>query len=157
MRVSGRKPFRFEKMSLKVEGFEERVWTWLATYDFQGSPSYVLDQKLKALKWDLKRLNEQVVGNPNWRKNRCFLGMKELDRREESRWLVGEERQRYSVKGRVGEISVDGGDCFVPELKERDKCIKSFHRVANFNRRNNFITLLEIDEVTYEDPHDIGT
>lgn len=41
----------------------DRVRLWWASYSFQGSHSFVLAQKLKALKVDLKLWNEQVFRN----------------------------------------------------------------------------------------------
>jgi hypothetical protein len=35
----------------------------VVSYNFQGSPSFVLAQKLKALKVDIIRWNKQVFGN----------------------------------------------------------------------------------------------
>jgi hypothetical protein len=35
----------------------ERVRLWWTSYHFQGSPSFIFSQKLKALKIDLKRWN----------------------------------------------------------------------------------------------------
>lgn len=46
--------FKFENMWLKVEGFVERVQQWWTRQCFVGSPRFVLAQKLKALKVDLK-------------------------------------------------------------------------------------------------------
>jgi hypothetical protein len=42
--------FKFENMWLKSEGFVDRVRLWWSTYHCQGSPSYILVCKLKALK-----------------------------------------------------------------------------------------------------------
>lgn len=52
-------------MWLKEDGFVDRVRLWWSSYSFQGSPSFVLAQKLKAkaFKVDLKLWNEQVFGN----------------------------------------------------------------------------------------------
>jgi hypothetical protein len=50
----GKRPFKFENMSLKVECFVDRVRQWWYSYQFQGSPSFILANKLKALKADLK-------------------------------------------------------------------------------------------------------
>jgi hypothetical protein len=54
----GKRPFKFENMWLKDEGFVDKVRPWWASYTFQGSPSFVLAKKLKALKVDLKLWNE---------------------------------------------------------------------------------------------------
>jgi hypothetical protein len=42
------------RMWLKFGGFVDWVRQWLTAYCFQGSPSFVLARKLKALKDDLK-------------------------------------------------------------------------------------------------------
>ena len=51
----GRRPFRFENMWLKAEGLLERVRNWWDSYHFFGNASFVLANKLKALKGDLKK------------------------------------------------------------------------------------------------------
>ena len=38
----GRRPFRFENMWLKDEGFVEIVRSWWESYHFQGAPSFAL-------------------------------------------------------------------------------------------------------------------
>jgi hypothetical protein len=55
-------------MWLKAEGFVERVRLWWTSYHFQGFPSFIFSIKLKALKNDLKRSNEQEFGNVALRK-----------------------------------------------------------------------------------------
>jgi hypothetical protein len=50
-------------MWLKADGFKERVQRWWESYIFQGTPSYIVACKLKALKMDLKKWNEEVFGN----------------------------------------------------------------------------------------------
>jgi hypothetical protein len=45
----GRKSFKFENMWLKEEGFVERVRGWWASYNFQGTPSFIFAKKLRAL------------------------------------------------------------------------------------------------------------
>jgi hypothetical protein len=42
----GSRPFKFENMWLKAEGFVDRVRLWWASYRFQGSPSFIFSQKL---------------------------------------------------------------------------------------------------------------
>ena len=41
-------------MWLKMEGFVEKFQGWWNSYTFDGTPSFVLASKLKALKEDLK-------------------------------------------------------------------------------------------------------
>ena len=59
----GRDAFKFKNMWLKVEGFVEKVQQWWTSYCFTGSPSFVLAQKLKTLKEDLKKWNKEVFGD----------------------------------------------------------------------------------------------
>jgi hypothetical protein len=54
----GVRPFKFENMRLKADGFVDLVRQWWSSYSFQGTPSYILTQKLKALKADLKKWKE---------------------------------------------------------------------------------------------------
>jgi hypothetical protein len=42
---------------------EYNIRKWWDSYSFQGSPSFVLARKLKTLKLDLKKWNEEVFGN----------------------------------------------------------------------------------------------
>ncbi|XP_023904183.1 uncharacterized protein LOC112015948 [Quercus suber] len=59
----GRRPFRFENMWLKDEGFVETVQSWWESYNVLGAPSFVLPNKLKLLKTNLKKWNVEVFGN----------------------------------------------------------------------------------------------
>lgn len=59
----GKRPFRFENMWLKVAGFLDLVREWWESFDFLGSPSFVLDCKLKALRAKLKVWNKEVFGD----------------------------------------------------------------------------------------------
>jgi hypothetical protein len=56
--LRGKRPFKFENIWLQEDGFVERVRLWWESYSFQGSPSFVLAHKLKALKVDLKSWNK---------------------------------------------------------------------------------------------------
>ncbi|KAG6631925.1 hypothetical protein CIPAW_13G122500 [Carya illinoinensis] len=68
----GKRPFKFENMWLKKEGFVDLVRNWWNSYVFEGNPSKVLAGKLKALKKNLKTWNEQEFGEITNQKN-CLL------------------------------------------------------------------------------------
>jgi len=87
------RPFKFENMWLKAEGFVERVRLWWTSYHFQGSPSFIFSQKLKALKI-LKRWNEKEFGNVEVHKNMLMEDLCALDRLEEQHGLAPEEKIR---------------------------------------------------------------
>jgi hypothetical protein len=138
----GSRPFKFENMWLKAEGFVDRVHLWWVSYRFQGSPSFIFSQKLKALKNDLKRWNEQEFGNVEIRKKMHMEELSALDRLEEQRGLTPEEKVRKCVVIRDLENYEDISwrqKSRVFWLKDGDKCSKFFHRVTNSNRRSNSI------------------
>jgi hypothetical protein len=66
-------------MWLKSEGFVEQVKPWWMPYSFQRSPSYILACKLKALKADLKKWNEEIFGNVGKKKKDLMDGIRGLD------------------------------------------------------------------------------
>jgi hypothetical protein len=66
--------FKFENMWLQHEGFVDKVKGWWQSYQFVGDPSNVLARKLKALKGELRRWNNEVFGHvEKKKKNRIFL------------------------------------------------------------------------------------
>jgi hypothetical protein len=147
----GKRPFRFENMWLKKEGFGALVKQWWDSYHFQGSPSFVFACKIKALKMDLKRWNEENFGNIDSNKSKLLNDLRGFDAIEEFRALGSEE---LAMKG---EVSRELDSCLLMEevswrqksrilwLKEGDKCTKYFHSMANSRRRYNSIDSLMID------------
>jgi len=136
---------------LKAEGFVDRVRLWWESYRFQGSPSFIFSQKLKALKIDLKRWNDQEFGNVEFRKKMHMEELCALDSLEEQRGLTPEEKARKSGVIRDLENSILQEEISWRQksralwLKEGDKCTKFFHRVANSNRRCNSIESLSVN------------
>jgi ribosomal protein S8 len=84
-------------MWLQEEGFMDRVRLWWASYTFQGSPSFVLAQKLKALKVNLKLWNEQVFENVDSIKKSSSRRFAHADRLEEERGLDSKELLKKSL------------------------------------------------------------
>jgi len=78
-------------MWLMADGFVGLVKHWWDSCSFQGTPSYVLACKLKALKQDLKKWNEEVFGNVERNKRKLFEELQAFDTIEGSRTLVEEE------------------------------------------------------------------
>jgi hypothetical protein len=72
----------------------DQVKIWWKSYNFQGSPSFVLARKLRALKMDLKKWNEEIFGNVGKRKKELVDGIRELEIIAEGRLLIEEERKR---------------------------------------------------------------
>uniref|UniRef100_A0A2N9GXK7 Reverse transcriptase domain-containing protein n=1 Tax=Fagus sylvatica TaxID=28930 RepID=A0A2N9GXK7_FAGSY len=158
----GRRPFRFENMWLKADGFKERVKEWWASYIFYGTPSYIMACKLKALKVDLKKWNEEVFGNVGVKRNKLMSELEELDAVADLRQLTGEESQKKA------QIVVDLERTSLLEeiswrqksralwLREGDKNTKFFHRLANSHRRYNSISSLSINGVLSSDSEAIS-
>ena len=67
--VRGPTPFRFENMWLKTEGFKSLIDGWWKRFDVRGASSFVVAEKLKALKIKLKGWNKEVFGRVETRKN----------------------------------------------------------------------------------------
>jgi hypothetical protein len=74
-------------MWLKSEGFVDKVKSWWGLYLFGGLPSFVLANKLKSLKRDLKKWNEEVFGDIGRKKKELLEGIQELDAMAETRGL----------------------------------------------------------------------
>ena len=58
---TGKNPFGFENMWLRVEGFMDKVKEWWQSYNYRGNPSFVIAKKLQALKYDLKMWNKKSI------------------------------------------------------------------------------------------------
>jgi hypothetical protein len=72
----------------------ERVRNWWDSYHFFGNASFVLANKLKALKGDLKKWNEDEFGHVTMKKNMLMADLRELDLEEESRPLSAVEKSK---------------------------------------------------------------
>uniref|UniRef100_A0A2N9ETM1 Reverse transcriptase domain-containing protein n=1 Tax=Fagus sylvatica TaxID=28930 RepID=A0A2N9ETM1_FAGSY len=79
-------------MWLKVKGFKVKVKLWWDLYQFSGTPSYILDNKLKARKLDLKKWNESKFRNISTDKKKLVNDMLELDLVVDRRPLVAKEK-----------------------------------------------------------------
>jgi hypothetical protein len=91
--MAGRKrAFKFENMWLKDPDFVNKVCGWWFSYTFNGTPSYVLSQKLKALKGDLKLWNKQVFGDVGLKRQQLECDLQFFDEKEGTSFLTSEER-----------------------------------------------------------------
>ena len=103
----GRRPFRFENIWLKDEGFVKRVRSWWESYNVLGAPSFVLANKLKLLKNDLKKWNVEVFGNVEDRVRKLWQELSDLEKIEDSRALLEEERLELErVQGELEKVTL---------------------------------------------------
>jgi hypothetical protein len=137
--IRGKRPFKFENMWLKHNGFVERVRAWWSSYIFSGTPSFILSLKLKALKADIKRWNELEFGNVGVLCIKKAEELKALDGLEDERGLGEKEKERKRVIFRELEVTLLQEEISWRQksriclLKEGDKCTKFFHLIANSN------------------------
>lgn len=119
-----------------------------------GNPSFIMANKLKALKVDLKKWNETVFGHITIQKNQMWAVLSELEVLEESRSQSDEEKGRK-------ELTLIGLEKLILMeeiswrqksralwLKKGDKNSKFFHRIANSHRNTNTIDKLNINGIT---------
>ena len=60
--VRGPLPFRFENMWIRDESFKDLIKDWWQNMRFNGTRSYIILEKLKALKSRIKIWNREVFG-----------------------------------------------------------------------------------------------
>ena len=70
----------------------DRMRCWWESYHFQGTSSFVLANKLKMLKIDLKKWNVEVFGNVEEHGKQLWKDLGYLENIEESCGLTVEER-----------------------------------------------------------------
>ena len=128
----GPSPFRFENMWLEVEGFKELIRDWWWSFEFRGTYSYVLMEKIKAPKVKLKAWNKGVFGNVDDQKKSAREREERMVAIEDfKKWVIMEE---ISWRQKSREIW----------LKEGDRNIGLFHKMANSCRKRNNIDRIHI-------------
>jgi exonuclease III len=157
----GKKYFKFENMWLKYEGFVDKVKSWWDSYTYEGLPSFVLANKLKSLKLDLKKWNEEVFGDIGRKKRELLEGIQEMDVLAENRGLLEEEKMKKEDMARELESTLLCEEIHWRQksralwLKEGDSNTRYFHKMANSHRRCNRVETLRIEGVLSNDPNEV--
>ncbi|XP_059639630.1 uncharacterized protein LOC132282004 [Cornus florida] len=144
-------PFRFENMWLRTEGFMERVRSLWESYVVSGSPTFSLASKLRRLKEDLKKWSRDDFENLEWRKNRAFDEIANINRKEgEGSINEGLVQRRVECQVEIAEIALLEEISWRQKskalwLREGDRNTKFFHRLANAHRRGNHIERITVD------------
>ena len=115
----------------------DKVRGWWSSYQFQGTPSFILAKKLRALKGDIKTWNKTVFGNIGVQIKERVDELKALELVVEERGLSEEEKVRKSMLCRDLEKALLQEEISwrqksrIKWFKEGDKCTKFFHSMAN--------------------------
>ena len=148
-------------MWLKYEGFKEILKGWWQNLQFYGSFSFILSTKLKALKAILKTWNREVFGKVETNKKDALHRVTFWDDLDKERGLDLEE-----VKERA-KAKVDFKSWALLEeiswrqksretwLKEGDRNMEFFHRMANAHRRRNCFKSISINSRKLDKEADI--
>ncbi|KAJ9687104.1 hypothetical protein PVL29_015810 [Vitis rotundifolia] len=86
-------PFKFENTWLKEEGFKEVLRQWWEGIQVSGSASFILTEKLKALKPILRSWNKEVFGQIDSNKQNAWNLIDNWDKEERVRSLSLEEEE----------------------------------------------------------------
>ena len=149
----GPSPFRFENMWLKVDGFKDLLRDWWQEGVRGGRASFRMAAKMKVLKEKIKAWNRDVFGRLEvnkssalqqiefWDRVECDRGLskREMDLKNEAKetfkkWVLLEETHWRQVSRELW-------------LREGDKNIGYFHKMANAHWRNNFLDRIKINGV----------
>ena len=126
-----------------------------------GLPSFILAQKLRALKADLKKWNREEFDDLALRKKILLTDLMGLDAREESLGLSDEDHlRRIQLKGEIEHLASLEEISWRQKsralyVKEGDNNTRFFHRLANTHRNANYIKKIEVDGVLYEDEAEV--
>ncbi|RVW91339.1 hypothetical protein CK203_035398 [Vitis vinifera] len=158
---SGKSPFRFENMWLKIDGFKDLVRSWWNGYSVEGYSSHYIAEKLKALKKDLKIWNKEVVGNFSSNRVEAFTRLQCWEAKEkeyplnprdmEAKNLALEDYKKWDL---LEETSWRQKSRKI-WLREGDKNTKYFHKMANARARRNFLSKIRVNGVTLSSIEDI--
>ena len=90
--IRGKSYFKFENMWLRHKAFTGNVRQWWGSYDFQGSPSFILASKLKVLKEDIKKWNRESFGDVHIKKLELMKELQVLESKENQWLFTGDDR-----------------------------------------------------------------
>jgi hypothetical protein len=137
------------------------VQGWWSSYSYSGTPSFVLAQKLRALKGDLKEWNKLVYGDVGIKRQQLECELQAYDDKESLTSLSPEEHILRKVCKAELESVVHLEEVLWRQksrilwLKEGDNNTKFFRKMANSHRRYNYMDKVEVDSVVFEEESEI--
>ncbi|XP_068504674.1 uncharacterized protein [Phaseolus vulgaris] len=107
----GSRPFRSLDVWQKDSRFKDFVRLKWDNFDVQGSGIYVLKEKLKKLKIELKIWNKEVFGDVNLASEELQMRIDELDTRDDDNGLEESEREERRSRNELHGLFVEGRWC----------------------------------------------
>nr|XP_016443887.1 PREDICTED: uncharacterized protein LOC107769198 [Nicotiana tabacum] len=153
--------FKFENMWLQEVGFLDKIKEWWQNYSIEGTPDFVLSQKLRCLKKDITDWNRETYGKLETRKSKALDELMAIEQASENRLTTQAEKEKIlSLKMELLQIAKAEEVSWRQKsrclwLKEGDRNTKYFQRVANSCRRNNHIKKLMVGDEIIEDKDQI--
>ncbi|XP_057426056.1 uncharacterized protein LOC130719419 [Lotus japonicus] len=139
----------------RFPAFVKQSWEGI---HIDGWGAFVLKQKLKALKSNLKSWNHEVFGDLRKRRNDAVQRINDLDKKEEEGGLsVGDIEERKQLLHEFWSVLKLHESLLCQKarsrwLKEGDQNSKFFHSMINWRRRSNSMVGLMVDGVWEETP-----
>ncbi|CAL1355598.1 unnamed protein product [Linum trigynum] len=157
-----KRPWKFENMWLEDERLFKSAEVWFKAPVFGKGAVFLWSRRLIFLKRNIKIWNKETFGNVKVRIDNLLSGIKQLDDKEDCSNLQEVERaEREELKAELQNT------LNMQELSWRQKSRESwhqkgerntryFHRMANYRRKVNFISRIQIDGRYFEGKQALG-
>lgn len=157
----GPKPFRFFNAWLLHTGFSDFVRGKWEDYSVEGLGGYVLKEKLKFLKMDLKNWNKEVFGARDSKIEERKLNIFQLDIIDEVLGLDENEIILRNKERALLTMEIKKRDSLLWQkarskwVREGDANTSFFHKCINKRRKNNEMVGIRINGVWREEVEDV--
>ncbi|XP_028074762.1 uncharacterized protein LOC114277117 [Camellia sinensis] len=154
----GPKPFRFINVWTLHPSFSHLFTTCWKNSNFVGWVGFIIQQKLKYLKLELKKWNSEVFGNASSRLKATEDELHTLDITAMARdLLVSEKDIRREVRGEVWKLYRRVEWLWHQQFRlncslQGDKNTRYFHVITSTRQSRNMINSISLNGVSYEEP-----
>ncbi|XP_057425790.1 uncharacterized protein LOC130719169 [Lotus japonicus] len=153
----GPKPFRVLNCWFQHPSFKKFVLDSWSSFQVQGRGIFVIKEKLKLLKAELKKWNVEVFGNVLATRRNIVKRLQDLDVVAENVGLsIEETKERQQVQAEFWRIAKLNESLLFQKsrlrwIKEGDMNTKYFHSIVNWKRKTDSIVGLVMDGSWVED------